>query len=254
MKGLVACGLVSLLLSGCMQAWTRGEGCAPIPDGPVGTDPRIPWPSLQAGDSYTETGWFLEDGLRFDLNRTTSFVGIENVNLRGGLVEAYRTQYDDLATADAFVRSEHTVEWSDYCGTLLRRTTLSANNPNEPMVDSLEADWADCYSDFALEVPLEVGQEWDLVCVVKAKSITYGDSWNEDWSARYSVVGFENVTVPAGTFAAYRIEADYKDGSLLSDSTAWFSYDACEIYIRIEQSQGLAELATLDCSQYVPKS
>ncbi len=80
-----------------------------------------------------------------------------------------------------------------------------------------------------LHWPLTVGATWTESCTAE-RSLGGGrpaDTFTR--SSTYHVVGAETVTVPAGTFAAFKITVNTTAGTTTQDVTEWYSPQACHL-------------------------
>lgn len=109
----------------------------------------------------------------------------------------------------------------------------TCDGANADMVDAVTHNWMGCLKDGEIlgshsphvghyEWPLEVGKSW-------RSQRTWTDNVNPEWSGpgweEYTVVAWEEVTVPVGTFMAYKVVRTNTSWETASEehSTIWYA-------------------------------
>jgi hypothetical protein len=92
--------------------------------------------------------------------------------------------------------------------------TVKASGSNQPAKELFAGlDWSrvrdidgkETVINRPLSFPLTAGKTWDLHYTEPHPNKTFK---SEEWSSKYSVIGYETVEVPAGKFNALKIEAE----------------------------------------------
>lgn len=213
-------------------------------------------PAISLGDSWTLVTQLPEG--QGDVESTSRVAGFETIAIGGQTLNAIRYVSEQSTTQGsppfAVETSTVTTTWSRYedGATLKLRTETTTLVPNLPAsVSIVETTYAAPCASY--KWPLEVGNTWATTC----ESTTSIDSGagalaqptTTESSSTWVVTGTEQVTVPAGTFAAYVIEQTSDAGVT---TTQWYAPSACHA-IKTQTPSGLdvtaTQLASYQCAR-----
>jgi hypothetical protein len=208
-----------------MRGWSGAAlallmaACAAPPAHP-GSGPASGAPQISVGDFGTihiQTDYPAPDG-------TQRVAARETLALGGGSLDVLKLEYDDGAEGD---HRRHTSWYTADTHALVRTSWSDSHSRRDVTYDPpcLDYQW-----------PLQVGHEVTFECPWKAVGTSpKGPFSNEGVTRkRYLVEAFENVTVPAGTFEAYRIatwDSENMNGEVFGDdewqARKWYAPAAC---------------------------
>jgi hypothetical protein len=103
--------------------------------------------------------------------------------------------------------------------------------------------------------PLSVGMEWDVECTSSTTTTTPAGeppAQEATTSTSYVVEAVESVTVPAGTFEAFKITYTEHSDTMETTGTMWYAPAACHA-VKVEQDApgtgGTLELQSFECAE-----
>lgn len=124
-------------------------------------------------------------------------------------------------------------------GATLKREFVSTQREGDTTRSSAETSTfeAPCVD---LVHPLRAGATWTHRCVSTTTSTgSGGDPYTTTQTTTYRVLGTENVTVPAGTFAAYLVEAETAENTFdVEPQKHWYAPEACTIVKTVSIQRG----------------
>lgn len=192
--------LTGLALSGCAVQWERGPSCAP--------SANEDWLGYEPGDQWTATGWEEVEGIRLDATRTTTYVGVESVHLRGQVIETFREDMTSTASGPNISLHTDSTYWYDACGPVSERHVGTYNLPGWPDRLVREVDSSRCTLDGDEDGTLAVGQAWTNRCDDRMRFQPAGGSSTERhrWTEESRVVSAHEVDVAGIAAMAFTIE------------------------------------------------
>jgi hypothetical protein len=196
-------------------------------------------PALHVGDTWTHKA----TGPNFDSTATTEVKAIED---HGGS-SAYRIDGTLTTTSSGTTSTGTSKTWTRVSdGATLETQTTTHITVQGQSYDSTSTTVFDPPCE-GWEWPLDVGDSWTRTCHATTTTSLGGGSTSSDTTTTTTVEARESVTVPAGTFNAYRLKVDSGGGGV---STVWYASEACGAVKTTASSQGqsvTSELQSYDC-------
>jgi hypothetical protein len=137
--------------------------------------------------------------------------GVSVPSVKAGDTWTYRVTTEKGPTGWNQSRDEFTV--SRVTSSSIYYTTKPSGSSQAPKESFSGLDWSrvrdvngtETVVNRPLDFPLKAGKSWEVRYTEQHPSKTHK---SEQWTHKYTVVGFETVEVPAGTFNALKVEAE----------------------------------------------
>lgn len=218
-----------LVVAGCLGGQT------PTPSG-------TPAPVLSVGDH-----WILQGAARTANNTTTittagRVAALEAFSIIGQTYDAVRmegtaqTQSATLSTRGSYRTWVRAADQADLQQDLTVQYQAAGRNVTSSSQFTYDAPCPN------LAWPLYVGKSWSVSCTVHDRTDSTGGSssiGNLTRHSDYRVAALENLTVPAGTYLAYRIEinatVDSGGRGQTTLTTSWYAPKMCTIIQNIDR-------------------
>jgi hypothetical protein len=226
MRSLLAIALLALLLAGCATPATTSSSPAATTASGTGaatdTGSSGPAPPLKVGQKWT---------LATSSGGATSTIAseVQAIEDHAG-ASAYRIAQAITAGVPGATSTSNATSWTRVSdgASLETDATFHLTYGGQTMASSSTTTYSPpCRS---LRWPLAPGATWSVTCT--STTTSNGQSRTTSTTTTYAVGGQESVTVPAGTFNAYKVTVD--GGS--STTTEWVDPTACAGIVKTSSS------------------
>lgn len=230
----------AILIPGCAQ---DGPPASTVANGPwPAREPTTEdgvMPALSPGDSWTTSSQ--GKGVR-----VTVHVAVERFEDHAG-IPTYRTASESNTTVDNKAATANSTTWyraSDQANVEVRTTNRLTYQGRTYNATSTVVFDPPCPT---FQWPLAIGSAWERTCTAIAQTSDGAPGMPITSHTSYLVEAFERVTVPAGTFDAFRIRIE-TDGS--DSGFQWVSRGACGVVKAVAggaSNQLTSELQSFQC-------
>ncbi|MGB0652790.1 MAG: hypothetical protein ACPGQL_06275 [Thermoplasmatota archaeon] len=238
----VAATLLALLFAGCTTPAATGESWEPwlIELGVEPLEaPAEPWTALgwRVGDHWLRET-VIEAATQGVTSVTEERVAAQAASAPGTSGPAWLVERVTNVTYGSFTSFTDTKEWLDQetgavVATDQQWAILGTGN-------SVHGNATHVYESPCLRMrfPIDVGSVWTATCRWRVDQHDTNTSKVVGLYENVEVAGYDRITVPAGTFEAYRLEIDREDDGVAQRVLSWWSPEACGPVMQLVLSDG----------------